>query len=204
MCLSARLGRLSPATEARGWKNIREFNSWRKDTHWVGRKLKRDNDRRRRMAIRFLSWQSLGIALAVALVGAIGGSMFYEAKRDDWSAPDLNAMRKYRASQMSDEQLRTLHAEAVAQEANLKNYDREMRETAWRETSARNQRCSDTVYRVRNSEECSRGTALGLFNDTSFTPTSSQIFEDALLGVCRFVSSKQEARLNKCLPQAIR
>jgi hypothetical protein len=30
-------------------------------------------------------------------------------------------MRNYRASQMSDEQLRTLHAEAVAQEAILKN-----------------------------------------------------------------------------------
>ena len=29
-------GRLSPATEARSWNDIREFDSSRKDTHWDG------------------------------------------------------------------------------------------------------------------------------------------------------------------------
>jgi hypothetical protein len=151
-------------------------------------------------AIRFLSWQSLGIALAVPLVGAIGGSMFYETKRDDWSAPDLNAMRNYRASQVSDEQLRKLHAEADAEEANLKN---PIGRRAKRLGGKPVPEISDVAIQSTVSaitEECSRSTPLGLFNDTSFTPTSSQIFEDALLGVCRFVRTKQVTRLNKCLP----
>jgi hypothetical protein len=37
-------------------------------------------------------------------------------------------------------------------------------------------------------------------NDTRLMPPADKLFEEALLGVCRFVHTKQDARLNKCLP----
>ncbi|KWV58205.1 hypothetical protein AS156_35995 [Bradyrhizobium macuxiense] len=112
-------------------------------------------------------------------------------------------MRAYRVLLMSDEQIRQLRADAVTEEANLKHSDKEMRDRAWQAMGARQQRCNDLVYRTQNANECSRGIPLGLMYDTTgLTPSVDQVFEEALLGVCRFVKTKQDARINKCLPPA--
>ncbi|MGL3210742.1 hypothetical protein [Bradyrhizobium sp. BR 1433] len=152
---------------------------------------------------RLFSWPALGVALAVGLAGLIGGDLLYQAKQDDWSIPELSAMRAYRVSLMSDEQIRQLRADAVTEEANLKRSDKVMRDKAWQEIGQRQQRCNDLVYRMRNANECSRGIPLGLMYDAAgLTPSVDQVFEEALLGVCRFVRTKQDARINKCLPAA--
>jgi hypothetical protein len=129
------------------------------------------------MAIRFLSWQSLGIALAVALFGSIGGAIFYEMKRDDWAEPELKAMRAHRVSLMTDEQIRKLNSDAITDAIRFKKIDQEAREKDIKETAASNQRCSDVIYRERNSAECIRGISLGLFlyRDGGLTPTADQI-----------------------------
>ena len=145
--------------------------------------------------------QALLWFIGVTLIGAIGGAVFYEKKRDDWAAPDLKVMRAYRVSHMTDEQIRELNIDAVAEASRFKKMDQETREKAFKEAPASAQRCSDVVYRERNSAECNRGTPLGLlYEDTHLTPTAEKIFEENLLGICRFVHTKQEARLNKCLP----
>ena len=153
------------------------------------------------MTIRLLSWQSFGIILATAAVCLIGGATFYDAKRHDWAEPNLKAMRTYRASLMTDEQIRKLNADAIADAARYKKIDLEMREKGFNETAASAQRCADIVYRERNATECSRGMPIGLMlADTRLTPTADQIMEEYMLGICRFVHSNAEARLNKCLP----
>ncbi|WFU54648.1 hypothetical protein QA639_34440 [Bradyrhizobium pachyrhizi] len=80
---------------------------------------------------RLFSWPALGVALAVGLAGLIGGDLLYQAKQDDWSIPELSAMRAYRVWLMSDEQIRQLRADAVTEEANLKRSDKVMRDKAW-------------------------------------------------------------------------
>ncbi|MGY3578857.1 MULTISPECIES: hypothetical protein [unclassified Bradyrhizobium] len=152
---------------------------------------------------RLISWPALGIAVAVALVGFIGGGIVYQAKRDDWAAADLSEMRAYRVSQMSDEEIRKLRADALAEQENLKRYDKELRAKALQDIGAHQQRCDDLVYRTRNANECSRGIPLGMMYDTTgVTPSVDQLFEESLLGVCRFVKTRQDARINKCLPPA--
>lgn len=145
--------------------------------------------------------RTLAILVVVVLAAAICGGTFYWVKRDDWAEPDLRSMRAYRVSLMSDEQIRRIHAEAAADAIRYKAMDQDMREKAIKEVAASSQRCSDLVYRERNSAECNRGTPIGLmFADSRLTPSADQLFEEAILGICRFVHSKQDARLNKCLP----
>jgi hypothetical protein len=155
------------------------------------------------MAVRFFSWQFLVIVLAVGFIGSIGVAILYEVKRDDWTVPDMKAMRAYRGSLMSDDQIRKLNAEAIADANRYKKIDQEARQKEFQEIAATAQHCSDIVYRERNFLECSRGLPLGLtYMDPRLTPTADQILEESLLGVCRFMHTKQEARLNKCLPPA--
>jgi hypothetical protein len=149
--------------------------------------------------MRFFSWQTLGISLAAALALLAAGGIVYEVKRDDWAKPELRTMREYRVSLMSDDQIRRLNADAVAEVDRLRTMDRETKERAQADRAASIQRCADVVYRERNPADCRRGP-LDLFDLSLPIPTAAQIFEENILGVCRFMNTKQDARINKCLP----
>lgn len=78
---------------------------------------------------------TLAILLIVVLAAAIG-SAFYGIKRDDWAEPDLRSMRAYRLSLMTDEQIRTVHAQATADASRYKVMDQDMRDKAFEEIAA--------------------------------------------------------------------
>ncbi|MGY4460282.1 hypothetical protein [Bradyrhizobium sp. LB13.1] len=147
-----------------------------------------------------LTGNTLAILVAVVLAATICGGTFYWVKRDDRAEPDLRSMRAHRVSLMTDEEVRAIHAQAVTDAIRYKAMDQDMREKAFKEVAASAQLCSDFVYRERHSAECSRGTPLGLMLESNVAPTSDQVFEEKILGICRFVHSNQDARLNRCLP----
>lgn len=100
-------------------------------------------------------------------------------------------MHRYRVSQLSDQELRVLHEKAVMESA--------MRSAKRAETRALNmERCADPAYRARNRTSCSAPiTGHGLI-----LPSVSvdAVFDEMLLGVCAYASSRHDARELGCLP----
>lgn len=152
------------------------------------------------MMFRFLSWPTLGVALAVLLIFSIAGGILYDKQKDDWAAPDKTAMRYYRVQKLSDADIREARAKAVLDEAKFKQQDQKQRDDAWRERAERDQKCADVVYRERNVYECNRGSMFLMFTDDRFTPTADSLFEQNILGPCYYVATRQEARAAGCLP----
>lgn len=96
--------------------------------------------------MKIFSWPAVGIAFAVALLLFIVGGTAYEMKPDHWSEADIREMRAFRVSLLSDDQIRQLHADAIAEAARLKNIDRADQEKSEKDRTATAQRCADVVY----------------------------------------------------------
>lgn len=147
-----------------------------------------------------LRQRSIAMAPAVAVASLAAVLVVYEIKRDDWAEPDLKAMRSYRASALSDAELRRLHDKAVSDADDYKKIDQAGRTKEFQRIAATTERCKDFVYRERDVAECNRGLPIGLmYMDSRLTPSPDQLFEEAVLGVCRFMKTKEQARLNSCL-----
>ncbi|MEW6767677.1 MAG: hypothetical protein AB1342_06560 [Pseudomonadota bacterium] len=153
------------------------------------------------MSPKILSWQGFGILLAGVLILAIPAGMYFQSKQDDWAAPNQDAMKAFRVARMSDGEILILRGRANADSARFKELDSQSRDAYWKDKAERDQKCADVVFKTRNESLCNQGVALGMLSrDERFTPSAETLFQDYLLGHCKFVDTREQARADGCLP----
>lgn len=129
---------------------------------------------------------TIGLALTVAVVVPL------------YRAPDYEEMRKHVLSKMSDEQIRSLHEEALVEYERTLQRDRSQQDKDASLAMQRQARCSDIVYKERNPDAC-RTTGF-IFPPRPTYSSAEQVYEGMIMGVCRTLTSVKEAKSVGCLP----
>lgn len=135
-----------------------------------------------------------GILAGLAAGAALLLTFVYLEVDQEHKPPDYEAMRKYRVSRLTDEQLRDMHAAAERQHSNLLAEAQGQEQAAWARISEQVAQCKDPAYRARNN--CS-GTASYIPEDV---PGVEAIFESKIVGSCEYVQTVRDARKRGCLP----
>ncbi|WP_439392378.1 hypothetical protein ACRQ5Q_22545 [Bradyrhizobium sp. PMVTL-01] len=113
-------------------------------------------------------------------------------------APDRAAMRAFRVTSMSDDQIRTARRAAQERLEFIQQADRRAEEEARLARRDLLQKCADVVYATRNTAECSPRMPLTAGLKLRL-PSLEDLFEEELLGVCAYVSNRAEAIERKCI-----
>lgn len=110
----------------------------------------------------------------------------------------IGEMRRHLLSQMTDDQIRTLHEKAVLESAEQTARRAEVLASQAQDRDMHLERCSDPAYRTRNRTSCST-PIMGLGIQMPSTSVDA-VFERMLLGVCVFNRTRHDAREMGCLP----
>jgi hypothetical protein len=113
-------------------------------------------------------------------------------------------MRAHVLSKLSDDQIRTLHAEAVQQYQRMLQYTQDQKAAAQKARADQIRVCGDIAYKTRHEQECSRAVMGNPMADSDRPPSGysspEAIFERNVLGLCEFAKTTKEARKLGCLP----
>ena len=143
------------------------------------------NERRREWGntIKTFAPMAIGVLVVVAVV--------WFQTTDRRKPADRAEMHRYRVSQLSDQELRVLHERAVIESA--------MRSAKAAESRALNaERCTDPAYRARNRTLCAAPVmGLGILMPSAGVDA---VFDEMVLGLCAYASSRHDAKELDCLP----
>ncbi len=140
-------------------------------------------------------WEKIFILAAGLFVAA---AVATQIAWDEWRLADPRAMREYRLSRLSDDELRQLYAAAEKESA-------EQREWALRNRGAlcgkvMPPQCADIAFRTRTPWACQQD----FMPDCSQpfpTPSAARLFEGYLMGICgTLITRHGAARRGGCLP----
>jgi len=139
------------------------------------------------------SWSGAARRLAPIIIGVLVVAAIVWFQTADRRAPaDRAEMYRHRLSLITDDQIRAVYEQAIIESAARSAQRAEQQVSSW------NERCDDVAYRARNRSECS-APILGLgMQMPSERPDS--VFEEMVLGVCAFASSRHAAKELGCLP----
>lgn len=139
---------------------------------------------------------SSAVVIVIVVVAGIGISYFPELRK-----PDINVMRTYRLSRVTDDQLRAAHqraaAEAEKQRAADAAYEKKSRADLIAKLAECNANMVDPAFRARHPTGCMPPET---FSSPFSEPTADSIFEDMIIGPCQFVRTVHDARDVGCLP----
>lgn len=119
--------------------------------------------------------------------------------------PDYAKIRAHLVKQLTDDQIRKLHAEAQREFAAELERARKEGEAFWKRREEIALKCSaDIAYRTRNTGECSSTLPIGF--ESIGKPMQGRhsveaIFEMKLYGMCAYAMTVSEAKKMKCLPE---
>ncbi len=146
-------------------------------------------------------WVVLCSIGAVALGAAFGFAYIPE----HFTKPDLQKMRAYRLTGVSDEKLRELYTKAHSEAERLRVVTEKEKESSrvrlMNELGECNTNMSDPAFKARHPNGCNM-LPLMLFdgNPVFRIQTADEIFEDMIIGPCKFAQSNYEAKQMGCLP----
>lgn len=144
---------------------------------------------------------AIGVVVLVGLASTFAAFSFQK--------PDMAAMRTFRLSNLSDENLRDMHAKAEAEvERRRAEYVSIAQEGGARvnaEIADCQLKTDDAAYRARHPGRCGDRSYFTIEDHyaryATFRPRSvDQLFEDMILGPCDSVGTVWEARRVGCLP----
>lgn len=119
--------------------------------------------------------------------------------------PDYGKIREHLVKQLTDDQIRRLHAEAKREFAQEQDRARKEGEEYWKRRTELASKCSaDIAYRARNVSECSSTLPIGfeqIGKPMQGRHSVEAIFEMKLYGMCAYAMTVAEAKKMKCLPE---
>jgi hypothetical protein len=139
------------------------------------------------------------LAAAALLTAAISTAASAEWWRGDSALPEVSAMRAYRISQLSDEEIRELHRLARETHAFLRREAKERADEFWKKYREEcGKALDDPAYRVRNPLACN--APLGNLDEPLDRRPVEVIFDHNILGICNFIWTTRDAKKSGCLP----
>jgi hypothetical protein len=140
--------------------------------------------------------------LLIALMGFASTAMLYAQSTSNIDI-SIAAIKKYRVSQLSDQQLKEAwdKAEQIRQEE-IKTIEKNKIEFLDRRAKLQ-KACADFIYEQRNAQECSNARSLLPISLSDEKPKSREmIYEGLVLGLCNFIDSKNINKLREfnCIP----
>lgn len=139
--------------------------------------------------------------LCIVLLAMVAAFAYYAATAEDRQVADVQAMRAYVVSQLTDEEIKQLRLEAKNEVSKREAAYKKDQEEYWQKRSEQHSKCEDFVYKTRNEEMC-RGSfsdVLMLKEHSFDSTTENEIFENLLLGVCKYEISVAAAKKLGCL-----
>jgi hypothetical protein len=137
--------------------------------------------------------------IVIAVIGVAALLVITEVK--DRQPSDLAAMRLYRISQLTDDEIRKMRADAEVEFKKIRQEAAEEGNEFWRKYS---QECaktqSDVAYRVRHPEECHLPLTWQGIGKPLNEMSVEQIFQANILGICNFAFTVRDARKSHCIP----
>ena len=132
-----------------------------------------------------------GTGIAIAVIGIAVLSLLKEIS--DRRPSDLVAMRQYRISLLTDDEIRKMHADAEHEFQKIQRDAVDEDKAFWRQYSpARTQ--SDVAYRMRHSDECRMPLTWQSNGKPLDQRSIEQIFEAKMLGICNLAFTVGQAR----------
>ena len=114
--------------------------------------------------------------------------------------PSMSAMRAYRVSRMTDDEIRDARRAAEQEYENEAARARAEAAARVKKFGEQQRLCADLAYKTRNLQGCSWPLNWPHLGEPTIEFTVNQIFELHLLGICAHVRSAREAREEHCLP----
>ncbi len=113
--------------------------------------------------------------------------------------PNYEEMRRYVISKLSDEQIRQMHKDSIAEFEEFKRNEKiqaEQREKSQQKIYAKCE--SDMAYKERHKDECKRPDFV--YELPSRYSSYKQIYEEKIMGICSVARTIADARHFGCLP----
>jgi hypothetical protein len=141
------------------------------------------------------------LALGIAgMIGLVVSTVFVIRWFQDQAEPPLSAMRAYRLSKLTDEQLRELHARAESEHDRIWQEAKVEGEQFWKKWGDECGKAADAAYKARHPEACSLPLTWQMIGKPLDQRTVSQIFEGYVLGACNLAYRMSDAKRYDCLP----